>query len=371
MSGTPKPTDQAASALLQPGMRVRHWKFGDGAVVEAEEDDVVRVFFDRLGSKRLRVSVARLRRLDLPARRVLSDIEHATRLAAHLRRLALMLRERGPDAPPLPAQTHLWSMNFISGSRKLFLAWLRFIAKDRAGALSDETAALIGRTIGLFESDEPPGKFRDPLPPRKRTGVHNSHWKLTELEIAVALHAQRGGAYSFYEAAAWWLSDPACGRQKLTAVSADRAEQLATLIEQVFGLPPCPPRWGPRPVGPWKGVIHGLVMHCSSAGRPWHAYAREHGVPVRLDVLARTVVPAAAEACCEWHPGDSALRLLLRASRRLCQTLRHASIEFLPSLEGRERYRVTLETLDSGIGTECVLEHCGALRYRWINPEAM
>jgi hypothetical protein len=304
-----------------------------------------------------------------PPSGTLSATERATRLASHLRRLAQMLRERAADAPPLPAQTQLWLMHLIGDSRKLFLEWLRFIAQDRAGALSSDTAALIERTIGLLDSDEPLGGFRDPLPPRKRTAVHNSHWKHTEPEIAVALHAQHCSPYSLYEAAAWWLSDPACRRQMLTRASADRAEQLAALIEQVHGLPPCPPRWGPRPAGPWKGVIHSLVMHCSSTGWPWHAYAREHNVPVRLDVLAHTVEPAAAEACCEWHPGDSALGLLERASRRLGESLRHASIEFLPSPEGQERYRVTLETLETGIGTEFVLEHCGAMRYRWIEPD--
>jgi len=367
MSGAPEPNPRSASALLLPGTRVRHWKFGAGTVTVAEEDDVVTVQFDLHGSKRMRVSMARLKRL--VTRRVLSDVERALRLASHLRRLAQMLRERGADAPPLPAQSHLWLMHLIGGSRelKLFLTWLRFIDQDRTGIMSNETAALVSRTIGLLERGENPGDFHDPVPSSKRTGVHNSHWRLTEVETAVALYAQLRGSYGLYHAAAWWLSDLACGPHKLTSASAEHAEQLAALIEETFDLPPCPPRWGPRPAGPWKGVIHSLVMHCSSAGWPWHAYARTHHVPVRLDVLAGTVEPAAAEACCEWHPGDSALRLLEKASRRLGESLRQACIEFLPSPEGRERYRVTLEVLESGIGTECLLEHCGAMRYRWTN----
>lgn len=377
MSGNPVSQANTCVGTLQPGTRVRHWQFGTGTVTVAEEDDVVMVQFEHHGSKRMCVSMARLEILHRPSRPALSQRERAARLASHLRRLALLLRERGLNAPPLPAQTHLWLMQLIDTHewrRQLFLSWLRLIRQEEEyeAELPEKTMDMIIHTIRHLELGGRGNNFLDAVPDNQRVGRWARRWTLDDPEHAVALNAQHyESSASLYEATAYWLADPAYRQLVLTASSADRAEQLAALIEKSVGLPPCPPRWGPRPAGPWKGVIYSLVMHCANLDMVWQDWARKNRRAVRMDVMAGTIEPAEAEALMLFDLRSSALHLLEKASRRIGEPLRHARIEFLPSPKGRERYRVELETLNSGIGTECVLEYCGPLRYRWINPKTI
>lgn len=169
--------------------RVRHWKFGVGTVLDSPEAGRVRVQFNDCAIKLLDVALARLEILqDRPApasapqalavakpRVQRSAVQHAARIAGYLRRVAIMLRERGPDATPLPVDWHLWLLGRIGNYHE----FTREVADPGFawGALTAGCADRVEQLAMRLESEHglPPGPPRWlPRPAGQWKGViHN------------------------------------------------------------------------------------------------------------------------------------------------------------------------------------------------------
>lgn len=374
---------------LRVGDRVRHWKFGDGTVTLPEESDRVTVDFDSCGRTILNVTIARMTPVRMaPVERHPLTVEgRAARLASHLRRLAVMLRERGSDAPPLPAQMHLGILRTTSFSytfrRRIFFSWLHLILTRRPDMVVDNTRYSLRNALDFLEYyecdiSEYPGAglaAHEPAPkillPRRRISHYASRWNVMDVDsVVVALAWRYQWNFAIYEAALYWTALTHDLRFMLTVERAERIEMLASVLERAAGLPRSPPRWGTsRGGGRWRHVAYDLVMKLDVSADYLNERARAAGTPVTIDFLAVRIEPEALAEPRSLNLVEQCRKMLLRACEKKQQQLRIARIELQPQANAPTRYAVYLETWERGNCVEGVLERCGALKYAWLKAD--
>lgn len=340
------------------------------------------VHFDRYGRKLLDVSLARV---TLVKQYPCTVEGSAAQIASHLRRVAVMLHERGRDAPPMPAQIHLGILlnNHFPDTfrRRVFIEWLRLILIRRANAADDISNSLRG-ALECLESDE-----RDKLDyseagavahdrgskillPRRRISHHASRWNVTDVDSVVAVLAGRyQWNFAIYDAALYWTALTHDLRFMLTFERAERIEMLASVMENAAGLPPCPPRRGPRRGGQWRHVAYNLVMKLDVSAAYLNERARATGTSVMIDFLAVRIEPATFAEPRMLNLVEQCRQMLLRACDKRRQKLRIARIELQPQANVPARYVVYLETWEQGVCVESVMECCGALKYACLKTD--
>ncbi len=316
---------------------------------------------------------------------------HVERLAAHFRRVAELLLERGETAPPVAA-SRWFAVVFSKHIPKafwyaFFKNWLREIIARRQADDKSFTLEKLIKALALVEQAytvSPGSELAKTLAtgdrydilegkvPTRRLYQHATRINI-EPDLSVArtavLCATRPYGYfsssSVLDASYYWVCRRADLRFKLTLDAAPYLNTLAAVAEITAALPQCAPKWGLLPAGRWKGVAHDLVMKFAVSGEYIQEKALRLGIPVRIDLLNQRIETSELMEFRNLNLANLCGRSLQRAAARYNDRLRTARLTLHPNPDKAVLYEVYLETLDQGVHIEGMLKAAGN-SYVWI-----
>ncbi len=330
---------------------------------------------------------------------ILSETERpfAIRLAAHLRMVAIVLRERGEGAPPVDAQRYLQSAfwNFLPARfwRAFFANWLQIIIQQKKAAERSPSVDSIQNVLQLIEQciqkaagseryyfyDESSELIRKALEflrpiSCRRLYVHTGRMKI-DPDLAVVYSAAHAMAYSHGNSIAYWALN-ACYywicqrldmRFRLTTDCASRLENLAGIVELTASLPRSTPRWGKKAFGRWKSVAYNLVMQFDNSTAYFAERVVALGGVADINVLDLLIEPVSLMEFGNINLVALCRKPLEAAAARDKDRLRVAHLTMKISPSGIPLYRVVIETWIHGYRIEGILARgVKPFAYKWV-----
>ena len=323
---------------------------------------------------------------------VLTEAERlcVERMAAHLRRVAELLLERGEASPPVAASR--WLATIFSKQipeaywRAFFKNWLREIIARRSADDRSPVSEKILKALYIVEQSDTVSpdsassnikSIREPYDilegkvPTRRLYQHATRINIDpDLSVARTAVFCATWPYSLFHSSALsasytWICRRPDLRFKLTRDCAPYLNTLAAIAEITASLPQCAPKWGLSPVGRWKGITHNLVRQFAVSNEYIEEKVLRLGIPVRFDLLNRRIEPSGLIEFRNLNIDNLCGRSLHLAAERNNDRLRTAQLTLHPNQDKTVLYEVYLETLDQGIHIEGMLKTLGH-SYVWM-----
>jgi hypothetical protein len=316
---------------------------------------------------------------------ILSEMERksAAGLAAHLRGVAALLRERGECAPPLHAQQALGAPFWEHQPRQfwyaLFANWVRFIIEYKRTVERHAQLESYYATLGLieqrFQGNFNAGKFQSqmsPLPTRRiniHATRHKSDFDFIVVNIAsfmmTSTHSHDLSILA-RDAFYYWSCRRSDLRFKLTPDCSFQLEAFAGLIETTASLPQSKPRWGKKPAGRLKSVAYGLVMQLDYASDYFSKQIIKLGGEARINLIDLLIEPISLMEFRNINLVARCRDSLERVAKNTGDRMRIASIIMQLQTGGNRAYSITLETWERGEHVEGVLfKELSPLSFKW------
>ena len=326
---------------------------------------------------------------------VLTEAERlcVERLAAHLRRVAELLLERGETSPPIAASR--WFATVFSKQipeaywRAFFKNWLREIIAHRSVDDMSLASEKLIKALDLVEQldtvspDSALSKVKsvgeryDIL--EGKTPTRRLYQRATRINIEPDLSVARTAVFcatwpsahgcfhssSALTASYYWICRRPGLRFKLTRASAPYLNTLAAVAEITAALPQSVPKWGLHPAGRWKSIAYNLVMQFAVSSEYIEEKVLRLGIPVRIDLLSHRIEPPGLMEFRNLNLTNLCGRSLQLAAERNNDRLRTAQLTLHPNPDKSVFYEVYLETLDQGVHLEGRLKTVGH-SYVWM-----